>query len=84
MLGVTAFVLFIIDEGNFWSDLIGTDVLAKCKKGVRIVNCARGGIVDEDALLEALKSGQCAGAGLDVFEKVRTCGRLFLSNWIVR
>eukprot|EP01031_Cornospumella_fuschlensis_P029393 gene29393-35481_t len=42
--------------------------LAKCKKGVRIVNCARGGIIDENALLEALKSGQVGGAALDVLE----------------
>jgi len=39
------------------------------KKGVRIVNCARGGIVDEKALLEAIKKGIVAGAALDVYEK---------------
>jgi len=48
-------------------NMINDDVFAKCKKGVRIINCARGGIVDEDALLRALESGQCGGAGLDVF-----------------
>jgi D-3-phosphoglycerate dehydrogenase len=48
--------------------IIGADAIAKCKKGVRIVNCARGGLVDEDALYEALKSGKVAGAALDVFE----------------
>lgn len=48
-------------------NLINATTLAKCKKGVRIVNVARGGIVDEEALLTALKSGQCAGAALDVF-----------------
>lgn len=42
--------------------------LALCKKGVRIVNCARGGLIDEAALGEALKSGQVAAAALDVFE----------------
>ena len=50
--------------------MINDDVFAKCKKGVRIINCARGGIVDEDALLRALESGQCGGAGLDVFLEV--------------
>ena len=42
--------------------------LALAKKGVRIVNCARGGLVEEAALYEALKSGQVGGAALDVFE----------------
>ncbi|HEX4086341.1 MAG TPA: phosphoglycerate dehydrogenase [Chthoniobacteraceae bacterium] len=43
--------------------------IAKCKRGVRIINCARGGLVDEVALYDALKSGQVAGAALDVYEK---------------
>lgn len=42
--------------------------LALCKKGVRIVNCARGGLVAEDALYDALKSGHVGAAALDVFE----------------
>lgn len=49
------------------TNLIGESTLTKCKKGVRIINCARGGIVDEAALLRALESGQVAGAALDVF-----------------
>ncbi len=47
--------------------MIGERELSKCKKGVRILNCARGGIIDEDALLKALRSGHVAGAALDVF-----------------
>jgi D-3-phosphoglycerate dehydrogenase len=49
-------------------NILSREALAKTKKGVRIVNCARGGLVDEAALAEALVSGHVAGAGLDVFE----------------
>jgi len=48
--------------------IIDADAIAKTKKGVRIINCARGGLVNEAALAEALKSGHVAGAGFDVFE----------------
>ncbi len=47
--------------------ILSRDALAKTKKGVRIVNCARGGLIDEAALKDALDSGQVAGAALDVF-----------------
>lgn len=50
-------------------NLIGEDTLARCKPGVRIVNVARGGIVDEAALLKALEAGTCGGAALDVFQE---------------
>lgn len=49
--------------------MIGQDELGQCKPGVRIVNCARGGIVDEKALLEALGSERVAGAALDVYSQ---------------
>ncbi|MBB5373484.1 phosphoglycerate dehydrogenase [Acidocella aromatica] len=49
-------------------NIISREALAKTKKGVRIINCARGGLVDEAALYDALKSGHVAGAALDVFE----------------
>jgi D-3-phosphoglycerate dehydrogenase len=48
--------------------LINSEAFAKMKKGVRLINCARGGIVVEKDLLGALESGQVAGAALDVFE----------------
>jgi D-3-phosphoglycerate dehydrogenase len=48
--------------------LVGRDQLLRCRKGVRVLNVARGGIIDETALCEALKSGHVAGAALDVFE----------------
>ncbi len=48
--------------------ILGRDNLAKTKKGVRIINCARGGLIDEAALKEGLDSGHIGGAALDVFE----------------
>ena len=47
--------------------ILSREALAKTKKGVRIVNCARGGLIDESALKDALQSGHVAGAALDVF-----------------
>ena len=48
--------------------MLGAAQIAKMKAGVRIINCARGGLIDEAALYEGLKSGQVAGAALDVYE----------------
>jgi len=48
-------------------NILSAEALAKTKKGVRIVNCARGGLIDEAALKAALDSGHVAGAALDVF-----------------
>ncbi|MCW1931439.1 phosphoglycerate dehydrogenase [Pararhodobacter zhoushanensis] len=48
-------------------NILSRENLAKTKKGVRIVNCARGGLIDEDALAEMLTAGHIAGAALDVF-----------------
>lgn len=49
------------------TNMIAAEQIAKMKDGVRIINCARGGIVNEDALYDGLKSGKVAGAALDVF-----------------
>jgi D-3-phosphoglycerate dehydrogenase len=49
-------------------NILSREALAKTKPGVRIVNCARGGLVDEAALADAIRSGHVAGAALDVFE----------------
>jgi D-3-phosphoglycerate dehydrogenase / 2-oxoglutarate reductase len=50
-------------------NILNAAAFAKCKKGVRIINCARGGLVNEADLKLALESGQVAGAALDVFEE---------------
>ena len=54
------------------TNLINAQTIAQMKDGVYIINCARGGVVDEDALCDALTSGKVAGAALDVYldEKV--------------
>jgi D-3-phosphoglycerate dehydrogenase len=49
-------------------NILSADAIAKTKKGVRIVNCARGGLIDENALRAAIDNGHVAGAALDVFE----------------
>src|SRR5690606_20908703 len=48
--------------------ILNKDAFAKMKTGVRIINCARGGLIVEADLIEALNSGKVAGAGIDVFE----------------
>jgi D-3-phosphoglycerate dehydrogenase len=48
-------------------NILSRENLAKTKPGVRVINCARGGLIDEEALVDALKSGHVAGAALDVF-----------------
>jgi D-3-phosphoglycerate dehydrogenase len=65
-------------------NIIDAAAIAKMKKGVRIINCARGGLVDEQALADALKSGHVAGAAFDVFvEEPASSNVLFgLPNFI--
>lgn len=62
------------------SAVIGAAEIARMKFGVRLVNAARGGVVDEDALIEGLNSGKVAAAGLDVFENEPTPRADLLDN----
>jgi D-3-phosphoglycerate dehydrogenase len=57
------------------ANMIGAEQFARMKPGVRIINCARGGIINEDALYDALVSGKVAAAALDVFAEEPT------TNW---
>ncbi len=72
LMGESDFVTVHLPKNAETLGLIGKDLLAKSKPGLRIINTARGGIVDEDALAEAIRSGQVQGAGLDVFAKEPT------------
>jgi D-3-phosphoglycerate dehydrogenase len=50
-------------------DFLGPGEFAKMKEGVRLINCARGGVINEAALVEAIRNGKVSGAALDVFEQ---------------
>ena len=63
------FITIHVPKNEHTLHMINADALAKMKDGVRIINCARGGIVVEEDLKAALESGKVAGAALDVFEK---------------
>jgi D-3-phosphoglycerate dehydrogenase / 2-oxoglutarate reductase len=65
---------------NETKGLINKEYLRKTKMGVRFINCARGGIIDENALVEAIVSGHVAGAALDVFEKEPIANQELLHN----
>jgi D-3-phosphoglycerate dehydrogenase len=61
-------------------NILSADAIAKTKKGVRIINCARGGLVDELALKAAIDNGHVAGAALDVFETEPAKENLLFGN----
>jgi len=67
LLEMADFVTIHLPKTPDTAGLIGKEALAKVKPGVRIINAARGGILDEDALAEAIRDGRVAGAGLDVY-----------------
>ena len=63
------FITIHLPKTKETTGIIGTEMLAIAKPSLRVVNVARGGIVDETALADAIRSGQIAGAALDVFSK---------------
>ena len=67
LLKVSDFITIHIPKTKETANLIGVDALKKVKPAVRIINAARGGVLDESALYDAIKEGRVAGAGLDVF-----------------
>lgn len=69
LLGRADFITLHTPLTDKTRNIIDAKALAKCKKGVRIINCARGGLIVEADLKAALESGQVAGAALDVFEE---------------
>jgi len=69
LLADSDFISLHIPGNEKESPLIGETEFAKMKDGVYIINCARGNVIDEDALLNALNSGKLSGAGLDVFSE---------------
>lgn len=67
LLAASDYITLHLPKTKESANMITGDQFAKMKNGVRIINCARGGIVNEEALYEALVSGKVAGAALDVF-----------------
>jgi len=72
LMRVCDFVTIHVAKTKDTIGLVGKELLAKAKPGIRIINVARGGIVDEDALADAIRSGRVAGAALDVFAEEPT------------
>mgnify|MGYP001157939313 CR=1 FL=1 len=69
LLATADFISMHVPSTDQTRGLLNAERLSRCKAGVRIVNCARGDLIDEAALLDALESGQVAGAALDVYAK---------------
>ncbi|WP_339769074.1 phosphoglycerate dehydrogenase [uncultured Pseudosulfitobacter sp.] len=69
LLARADFITLHVPYTETTANILSKENIAKTKKGVRIINCARGGLVDEEALAEALKSGHVAGAAFDVFKE---------------
>ncbi|MCK4234930.1 3-phosphoglycerate dehydrogenase, partial [candidate division WOR-3 bacterium] len=68
LLSKSDFISLHLPHSDETHHLISTDQFSKMKESAYFVNCARGGVVDEDALFDALSNGKIAGAAFDVFE----------------
>src|SRR6478672_1507859 len=83
VLGAADFVTLHLPLTDETTGIIGTDAIAKMRDGARLVNAARGALVDEDALVEAIRSGKLAGAALDVFSAEPYMGPLLELDEVV-
>ena len=69
LLARADFITLHVPYTDQTANILSREALEKTKKGVRIINCARGGLVDEEALADLIRSGHVAGAAFDVFAK---------------
>lgn len=80
LLTTADFIVLCLPLNEATRHLLGRDAFSRVKRGVLLVNAARGGIVDEDALVEALEAGQVGGYGADVFSQEPPVNRRLLQN----
>lgn len=80
LLGTADFLSLHVPYDKTKGSLIGKDEFALMKDGVYLINCARGKVVDEEALLEALDNGKVAAAGVDVFEAEPTLNEKLVNH----
>lgn len=80
LLAQSDFITLHVPLTSATRNMIGRDELARVKPTARLINCSRGGVVDEDALYEALNAGRLAGAALDVFVHEPPLGSPLLSS----
>jgi D-3-phosphoglycerate dehydrogenase len=83
LLALADFISIHVPKQEGGKPVIGKLEFSKMKDGVRIVNAARGGVIDEDALVSALNSGKVSAAGLDVYENEPTPKKELLSHPLI-
>lgn len=80
VIGELDYISLHVPKQSNGAAVIGSDLIEKMKDGVVLVNAARGGVIDEDALLEGIASGKIRGVGLDVYENEPTPRKDLLTN----